>query len=582
MKFLSKKPIILSLIFIIIVTGLSYIYLSKEDFTEISYTEFTKFVENNKVAEVTISTSPDITGKLKNGENFITDNPRIENLKESLLLKDIEVIEGDSKVTLKDIVSGIFVLILVGSLMYFLNKNSKQAQKEMLKMANIENDNHKTNLKFHDVAGNEEAKESLKELVGFLKNPEKFERYGARIPRGVLLYGPPGTGKTLLAKALAGEANVAFKAISGSDFVQVYAGLGASRVRNLFKNARKEGKCVIFIDEIDALGKKRRGIGTSSDESDRTLNALLTEMSGFAKNEGIIVVAATNRIDTLDDALLRPGRFDRQIEIGLPDVNARKKILEYHSKNKPIDKNVDLGRLAYETVYFSGAKLENLLNESAMIAAKNNNITITLDHIDKAFYQVIAGEEKKDRSAISIKEKKITAYHESGHGLVTRLIAPENRVTKITIIPTTKGAGGFSMNIPPDKMYQTKADMINNIKIALAGRVAEEIIFGKDKITTGASNDLQRVTDMVISMITRFGMDDDIGLLNYEMIMPDNRGINSEVLNRAKAIVSELYDNTKELLKKNIELLNIIALHLIENESINEVELNNLIEASLN
>ncbi|MBS4534600.1 ATP-dependent metallopeptidase FtsH/Yme1/Tma family protein [Clostridium sp. D2Q-14] len=581
MNFLFKRPIIFLFIFIVISTVLAFLYLDKEEFTEISYTEFTKYVEDNKISRVIISSESKITGKFNNGENFITDNPRTENFKESLLLENIEVIEGNNNITIKDIISGIFILGLVGFLIYYFNKNSKQAQKEMLNMSQIESNNHNENIKFDDVAGNEEAKERLMELVDFLKNPEKYEKYGARIPRGVLLYGAPGTGKTLLAKALAGEANVDFKAISGSDFVQVYAGVGASRVRNLFKNARKEGKCVIFIDEIDALGKKRRDIGTSSDESDRTLNALLTEMSGFSENQGIIVVAATNRIDTLDDALLRPGRFDRQIEIGLPDVNARKKILDYHSKNKPIDIGVDLEKLAYETVYFSGAKLENLLNESAMIAAKDNNNTITSEHIDKAFYQVIAGEEKKDRSFISPLEKKITAYHESGHGLVTKLIAPENKVTKITIIPSTKGAGGFSMSIPPDKMYHTKEDIIKNIKIALAGRIAEEIIFGKEKITTGASNDLERVTKMVISMITRFGMDDKIGLLNYETILPNNQGINSEVLIRAKDIVSELYESTKELLQRNIELLNKIAIYLIENESIDEIELNNFIEESL-
>lgn len=578
MKFLSKKQIIFILIFIIISTVLAFLYLSEENLSEISYAEFTKHIEDNKISEVTINSDPKITGEFNNGEKFITDNPRTENLKESLLLQNIKVIEGNNNITIKDIISGIFVLGLVGFLIYNLNKNSKQAQKEMLKMSHIDSNKNNTNLKFEDVAGNEEAKEGLKELVDFLKNPKKFESYGARIPKGVLLYGPPGTGKTLLAKALAGEANVDFKAISGSDFVQVYAGVGASRVRNLFKDARKEGKCVIFIDEIDALGKKRRNVGTSSDESDRTLNALLTEMSGFNKNESIIVVAATNRIDTLDEALLRPGRFDRQIEIGLPDVNARKKILEYHSENKPIDVEVDLERLAYETVYFSGAKLENLLNESAMIAAKDNNNTITSKHIDKAFYQVIAGEEKKDRSSISLLEKEITAYHESGHGLVTKLIAPENRVTKITIIPSTKGAGGFSMNIPPDKMYQTKEDIIKNIKIALAGRASEEIIFGKEKITTGASNDLQRVTEMVIAMITRFGMDDETGLLNYQTIYPSNQGINLEVLNRAKSIVSELYTDTKELLQIDIESLNRIATYLIKNESIDEIELNNIVK----
>ena len=373
------------------------------------------------------------------------------------------------------------------------------------------------------------------------KNPEIYNKFGARLPRGVLLYGAPGTGKTLLAKAMAGEAGVPFYAVSGSDFVQVYAGLGASRIRELFKKAKEAGKSVIFIDEIDSLGKKRKSGDhpSGSEEGDRTLNALLTEMSGFKENEGIIVVAATNRIDILDEALLRPGRFDRQVEVSLPDVNGRYEILKLHSRNKPISKKVDLKKVALETIYFSGAKLENLMNESAIIAVKEKSKEITMDHINKAYYSVLVGEEKKDRSSIDIKDKEITAYHEAGHALMAKLIAKDNRVTKVSIIPSTKGMGGFSLNIPPDKMYQTKKDILSNIMIALGGRAAEEIIFGKEEITTGASSDLEKATNMTLSMIGVFGMDEIVGLLNYNVLSSRNLD-DGRLLNRAKEILEKL------------------------------------------
>src|SRR5699024_81875 len=367
---------------------------------------------------------------------------------------------------------------------------------------------------------NEEAKESLKEMVDFIQNPEVYNEFGARLPRGVLLYGPPGTGKTLLAKALAGEAGVPIFPVSGSDFIQVYSGLGASRIRDLFKMAKSAGKSVIFIDEIDSLGKKRKGNnGASNEEGDRTLNSLLAEMSGFKENEGIIVIAATNRIDVLDDALLRPGRFDRQIEVQLPDIKAREEILKLHGKNKPLSKDIDFRRIALETVYFSGAKLENLLNESAMIAVRSKKEEITRGHIDQAYYKILVGDEKKDRSSLKRKDREITAYHEAGHALMAKLVSPENRVTRVSIIPSTKGMGGFSLNIPPDRMYQTKKEILNNIMVILGGRAAEEIIYGKENITTGASSDLEKATEDVLSMIGIYGMDEDVGLLNYNVIM---------------------------------------------------------------
>ncbi|MTI68825.1 MAG: ATP-dependent zinc metalloprotease FtsH [Firmicutes bacterium] len=581
MKFTKKKKIILvSILAILIVASIGYYKFSNtEEHKNIPYSKFTTLVDEGKIDTVILSENSKIKGTFKDGTLFKTDNPRTENFKEILLLSDVKVKESDGNTTIKDVV--MFVLFLGGFalLAFFINKNTaKQAQKEITQMSTIDNNNggsDKTN--FDDVAGNEEAKENLKELVDFIKNPDKYERYGARIPRGVLLYGPPGTGKTLLAKALAGEANVPFYAVSGSDFIQVYAGLGASRIRDLFKKARNAGKCVIFIDEIDALGKKRRGgaSGGGNDESDRTLNSLLTEMSGFNGNEGIIVIAATNRIDTLDEALLRPGRFDRQIEVGLPDINARHKILKLHGRNKPLSKDVDLRRVAYETVYFSGAKLENLMNESAMIAARKNDKKIRKNHLDKAFYTVIAGEEKKDRSSVSYREKEITAFHEAGHALVTKLNSPKNRVTKITIIPSTKGAGGFSMNIPPDKMYQTKEEIKNTIMTALGGRVAEELIFGEDKITSGASNDLEKATKMVVSMIGSLGMDKEAGLINYEAIGGDVRA-NGYIIKRAKTLLNEIYEETKELLSNNKELLEKLTKELLEHETLDEDQINEL------
>ncbi|MCX7885143.1 MAG: AAA family ATPase, partial [Caloramator sp.] len=426
-----------------------------------------------------------------------------------------------------------------------------------------------TNVSFQNIAGNEEAKESVSELVDFIKNPDKFARYNARLPRGVIFYGPPGTGKTLMAKALASEAKVPFFAVNGSDFVQVYVGVGAARIRDLFKKAREKGKAVIFIDEIDAIGKKRdsRADG-GSDERDQTLNALLAEMSGFKDRDGIIVMAATNRLDTLDEALLRPGRFDRHIEVGLPDVNARYEILKLHSKNKPLDEKVDLYSIAQMTVYFSGAKLENLINEAAILAAKENSNYITMEHIDKAYGIVIAGAEKKDRSFLKEEDKKITAYHEAGHALITKLICPENIIKKVTIIPSTKGAGGYTLNISPDRIYQTKINLLNNIKIALGGRAAEEIIFGKENITSGAYKDIENATKTLILMAKYYGMFDTTGLLNYELL--ENEGINNsqEILKICNETIIKLYDEVLEILKYNREKLHKIAIELLNKETI--------------
>lgn len=580
----TNGKIKLLLVLVVSIALISSIYLykySSRQYKEIPYKLFLTHLEKGSVNEVELSDKEKLIGKLKNGENFITDNPRTENFKEQLLLHNVKVKEGETNAILGQGISFILLLAGIGVVAFMINKNnSKQAEKEMATMSNMDTeDSSSDRTTFDDVAGNEEAKESLEELVDFIKYPEKYDRYGARLPRGVLLYGPPGTGKTLLARALAGESKVPFYAVSGSDFIQVYAGLGASRIRELFKKAKEDGKSVIFIDEIDSLGKKRKGSNShsGSEEGDRTLNALLTEMSGFKGNEGIIVVAATNRVDTLDEALLRPGRFDRQIEVGLPDVNARYSILRLHSKNKPLSKDVDLKKVALETVYFSGAKLENLMNESAMIAARKRDKHITMDHINKAYYTVLVGEEKKDRSSISMEDKEITAYHEAGHALVAKKLSKLNRVTKVSIIPSTKGMGGFSVNIPPDRMYQTKKDIITNIMIALGGRAAEEIIFGKDNITTGASSDLQKATEMTLSMIGSYGMDEEVGLINYDVVLSNNLNTDISLMERTKEMLENFYIETKEILNKNKRYLDGIANVLVEKESLNEEEINQIL-----
>ena len=581
MNKIDKNYIIGALLIIaIVVVGILWNPSAKP--AKISYNQFLESVEEGVVEKVYLDQSSDqILGEYNDGRSFVTDNPRIDSLKESLLVQDIIVEEKNQRMQGEQLISMILTLSMIGALLIFAKRTAtKQKQgmsgKSIFSAVLPEN----VNIKFNDVAGNNEAKESIQEIVDFIKNPEKYALYGARLPRGVIFYGSPGTGKTLMAKAVAGESGVPFIAVSGSDFVQMYVGVGASRIRDLFKKARSYGKCVIFIDEIDALGKKRDGglEGGGNDERDQTLNALLSEMSGFGDNEGIVVIAATNRIDSMDEALLRPGRFDRHIEIQLPDVQSRLKILEQHAKNKPLDKDVDLTKLAHQTVYFSGAKLENLLNEAAIQAARRSVDSIEVEDIDRAFYTVIAGSEKKDRSSISDEDRKITAYHESGHALMTRLIAPENKVSRITIIPSTKGAGGFSMNIPPERMYHKKKDLENSIKIALAGRGAEELIFGEENITTGASNDLEKATGTLLNIVRRLGMNTKSGLLNYDVLYNNGfRQVQDEVLEECRVRMDEFYHEVKELLWENRKILKALAESLLIHETLDEKDLDQII-----
>lgn len=578
----KKRMWILASILLLAVIGY-YIYLYFEpDPQRISYNEFIRAVDREKVAKVYLDDRDLLKGEFKDGTEFITDNPRKEGFKEELLKKGIAVDEMARQSQIRDTGSFLITMGVFGGFLYFLStKTVKQAQGGMGKISSIsvypEDDKKVT---FDDVAGIDEARESMKDVIDFIRNPEKYARYGARLPRGIILYGPPGTGKTLLAKAVAGEAGVPFYAVSGSDFVQVYVGVGAGRIRDLFKKARDSGKCVIFIDEIDALGKKRdRGIdGGGNDERDQTLNALLAEMSGFKDNEGIVVIGATNRLDVLDPALLRPGRFDRHIEVGLPDVKGRYEILKLHSRGKPLSSDVDLYKVAQQTVYFSGAKLESLMNEAAILAAKRDSGYIEQSDIDKAFYIVMAGLEKKDRSTIDRFDREITAFHEAGHALVTKLIAPEHSVSRVTIIPSTKGMGGFSMNIPPDRMYYRKRDMENSIKIALAGRAAEEIVFGQDNVTTGASNDLERATEVLLDMIRRFGMGKSTGLLNYDVLYSNGiRQVSDEVLTQCSETMDIFYEEVKGLLIMHRDTLEAIATALLEKETLDEDALDQII-----
>ncbi len=428
-------------------------------------------------------------------------------------------------------------------------------------------------INFASVAANDEARESLNELADYLKNPEKYARMGARMPRGVLLYGPPGTGKTLLARALAGEANVPFFALSGSDFVQMYVGVGASRVRELFAKARRAGKSVIFIDEIDSMGKRRDE--RASEEREQTLNALLSEMSGFHPCDGVLVIAATNRIDTLDPALLRPGRFDRQIEVGLPGRDERLSILTLHSKNKPIDSSVDLSALAGATVRFSGASLESLLNEAAIRAARRGAALIERDDIDAAFLTQVAGADR--RGGNMAPERRIVALHEAGHALATYLLLPEQRLTRVSILPTSKGAAGYSLSIPQESMVTIKSQLEKQIKVLLAGRAAEKLIAEEGELTAGASDDLKRASELTAAMVLDLGMEDSPGV-SLRALSKACGGGTSEGFGLCKQVLDRHFESISHLLAENCDRLMRLTEALIEKEALSGEQVRALIE----
>jgi len=565
--------IVISLLLILSgIFGFKYYYKVNK---ELSYNDFLNAVNQGQVQEVIIDeTGNSFDAILKDDANqkYTVPHPKTDDFIQFLLLKDIVISYGNDSV-----IANIIKVILVAAIILgiiWLSRNQNLSN-NLINDTNKKKHNKDELVTLAHVAGNAEAKSMVEDIISFIKDPDKYSSVGARMPKGLLLYGPPGTGKTLMAKAIAGEAGVPFFAMSGSDFVQMYVGVGASRVRNLFAKAKKNEKAVIFIDEIDAIGKKRaRNASASNDERDQTLNALLTEMSGFNDNQGIVVIGATNRLDTLDEALLRPGRFDRHIEIGLPDVNARRQILALHAAKKPLSDEVALDSLAKSTVGFSGAMLENLLNEAAINAANEKKKYIMPEHIDKAFYTVIAGAQKIDRSYISELERKITAYHEAGHALATALLLPEHYISKVTIIPSVRGAGGFNLSIPKDTMFTSRRQLNANIQVLLAGRAAEELIFGQAGVTTGASNDIQKASRLIVDYINKFGMDNELGLFSTEAIsdIKDN-----ELIIKCRSHMNQLYADTVKLIKENIALLESITDELLEKESLNGDDIKRII-----
>ncbi|MDD3797400.1 MAG: ATP-dependent zinc metalloprotease FtsH [Lachnospiraceae bacterium] len=567
-----------------------------------TYKEFQDMLTEEQVAKVEITQNREVpTGVLqvtKNDGSIQTVN--VSDVKEAeTLLKDYDVavsvkdVERDSlflTTILPILLTGVMILFFVA----FMNRQAGGGNNKMMNFGKsrarmITPDAGR--VMFKDVAGLKEEKEDLQELVEFLKEPEKFLKVGARIPKGVLLVGPPGTGKTLLAKAVAGEAGVPFFSISGSDFVEMFVGVGASRVRDLFEDAKKHQPCIIFIDEIDAVARRRgTGMGGGHDEREQTLNQMLVEMDGFGVNQGIIVMAATNRVDILDPAILRPGRFDRQVAVGRPDIKGREEILRVHSKGKPLGDDVRLEETARTTAGFTGADLENLMNEAAIMAAKERRAYIVQEDINKAFVKVGIGAEKKSR-IISEKEKRITAYHESGHAILFHILPDVGPVHTISIIPTGRGAAGYTMPLPSrDEMFNTRNQMFENIVVSLGGRVAEELVI-KD-VTTGASQDIKQATGIARSMVTKFGMSEKLGLINYDQEddeifigrdLAHTRAYGERVATiideEVKNIIDEAYAKAKSIITEYEEVLHGSAALLMEKEKISRNEFEALFPA---
>ncbi|MCL2373533.1 MAG: M50 family metallopeptidase [Defluviitaleaceae bacterium] len=574
MAFIKKYQNILGCAAILLLVGgiLAGVYFRGRAGAEfVEYNYFMGALEDGRVEAVNMGSGAIISFSLA-GEagQFSTNNPRREGFKEMLLLQGVTVTEaspGDAGF----LQIGITLALVAGLGLLLYRRSGMAKAKSGLSPVMVNVAAGEAACDFRHVAGNLEAKESVKDIVDYLKRPEKFAKYGARMPRGILFHGKPGTGKTLMARAMAGEAGVPFYAVSGSDFVQMYVGVGAARVRDLFKKAREAGSGVIFIDEIDALGKKRSDGLNGNDEREQTLNALLTEMQGFAESAGIVVVAATNRPDTLDEALLRPGRLDRRVEIGLPDITARRQIIDLHAKGKPMGLDVDLAKLATDTVFFSGAMLEGLLNDAAINAARRNARQIEASDITAAYYTALAGSEKKDRSQIRQEERMVTAWHEAGHAIAATLVG--NRVAKVTIIPSTSGAGGFCVNIPQERMYYTKTDLRQQMMVSLAGRAAEEIKFGSENITTGASNDIEKATATAMQYVAKFGMGTEI--VDLTMLKQDEK-----IASETAALVREVYESTLEIMRENANSLEAVAEMLLENETVDGDDVGEILAAA--
>lgn len=560
--------------------------------SELSYTGFIQQVQQKKVESVTITNDHGIKGKLKNGTEFNSYAPTDETLIKTLQDNGVEITAAPPEQPawwMSLLGSAIPIIILVVLFFFIMQQtqggggrvmNFGKSRAKLMGEGNVK-------VSFKDVAGAEEAKQELEEVVEFLKDPSKFTTIGAKIPKGVLLAGPPGTGKTLLAKAVAGEAGVPFFTISGSDFVEMFVGVGASRVRDLFTQAKKNAPCIIFIDEIDAVGRQRgAGLGGGHDEREQTLNQLLVEMDGFGANEGIITIAATNRPDILDPALLRPGRFDRQVIVGRPDLRGREAILKVHARNKPLADDVDLKIIAKKTPGFTGADLSNLLNEAALLAARLNKKVITMAEVEEASEKVSMGPERRSH-IVSDKDRKLTAYHESGHAIVAHLLPHADPVHKVTIIPRG-AAGGYTMMLPTEEQnYKTKSQLLADIRVALGGRIAEALIL--DEISTGASGDLQSVTNTARAMVTRWGMSDELGPIVFgeqqeQIFLGKNLGhernyseeIAAKIDSEIHRIVEEAYKDVTKLLSDNEKFLHDMANALLEEETIDAKAVDNL------
>lgn len=561
--------------------------------SEISYSSFLQHVQQDEIKQVTIVDNV-ISGKLKDGKDFSTVAPNDSKLVEKLESKNVDIkaeLPPQPPWWMSILSSLLPMLIIVGLWFMFMNQGGAGGGKVMNfgKSRARRYDEEKLQVKFKDVAGVEEAKQELEEVVEFLKHPQKYNELGAKIPKGVLLYGPPGTGKTLLAKAVAGEAGVPFFSISGSDFVEMFVGVGASRVRDLFDQAKKNAPCIVFIDEIDAVGRQRgAGLGGGHDEREQTLNQMLVEMDGFSANEGIIMIAATNRPDILDPALLRPGRFDRQIVVDRPDIKGRTAILGVHIKGKPIGDDVNLDVIAQRTPGFTGADLSNLVNEAALLTARKDKKVINMPEMEEAAERVIMGPERKSR-VISDKEKRLTAYHEGGHTIVGMLLEHTDPVHKVTIIPRGR-AGGYTLSLPKeDKYYATRSEMLDELKVLLGGRVAEALVL--KEISSGASNDLQRATQLARQMICEYGMSDNIGPVTFghrqdqvflgRDIARDkdySEEVAAEIDKEVRSFMEDAYAATEQLLSENIDKLHVIAQALIEKEILDEEEINQLVK----
>lgn len=603
----KKRGIRVVLVTVLVLLGISVLLeMGKSSPRDYTRAQFKQDIKDDLISEVEIIPNTQTpSGRLeiafRDGSSKVLYVADVEEMEDLLEANDILVMRDNipQDTWFKSIAMPILIAVVCLVLfMMLLNASAGAGGGGGSKMMNFGKsrarvtmgDNNSITLK--DVAGLKEEKEELEEIISFLRNPAQYTKVGARIPKGVLLEGPPGTGKTLLAKAIAGEANVPFFSISGSDFVEMFVGVGASRVRDLFEDAKKNHPCIVFIDEIDAVARKRgTGMGGGHDEREQTLNQLLVEMDGFEENTGIIVLAATNRVDILDPAILRPGRFDRKIVIGPPDVGGREEILHVHAKNKPFLDDVNLKHIAQKTAGFTGADLENLLNESAINAAKDNRAYISAEDINRAFIKTGIGTEKRSR-IISDEEKKITAYHESGHAILFHVLPDVGPVYMVSIIPTGQGAAGYTMPLPEkDEMFLTRGKMLHEIMVALGGRIAEEIIF--DDITTGASSDIKQATEIARRMVTRYGMSDHIGTINYDDEGDDvfigrdlahTKAYSEQTAGRideeVKAIVDDCYQKAKEVILTHEDVLHRCSALLLEKERISMDEFAALFDES--